>query len=110
MRLQFFVPILNADRVRARLLSGGGRFLPVENAAVVDDFYGNAGINIQWLIGIKGQPISGYLGFDYQIARDNLSTRSFSIGIKIPLYAEIYQKSPWNPRAFSQTIIALRAR
>jgi Autotransporter beta-domain/Bacterial Ig domain len=85
IRLEMVKENVNADPVRARLLSGGVGFLPVENAAVVDDFYGNAGINIQWLTGIKGQPISGYLGFDYQFARDNLSTRSFSIGIKIPL-------------------------
>ncbi len=84
-KLEFFKENADTDPVRARLVSNVSGFLPIAPNVEIDNMYGNAGLSLQWLTGYKGQPINGFLGFDYQFARDNFSARTLSIGIKIPL-------------------------
>jgi uncharacterized protein YhjY with autotransporter beta-barrel domain len=84
-KVEFIKENADTDPVRARLVSNVSGFLPVAPNVEIDNTYGNAGLSLQWLTGIKGQPINAYLGFDYQFSRDNFSARTFSIGVKIPL-------------------------
>jgi uncharacterized protein with beta-barrel porin domain len=83
-RVEFVSEQDHSDQVFAQLASNVSGFLPI-NDTPVDQRYGTAGLSLQWLTGIKGQPISVFFGFDYLFGRDQFDGRSLSLGVKVPL-------------------------
>ncbi len=82
-RLEFIRESDDTEQAFAQLTGGASGFLPL-TPVDLDQSYGNASVSLQWITGIKGQPISVFLGFDFQFARDQMSSRSASLGVKIP--------------------------
>jgi uncharacterized protein YhjY with autotransporter beta-barrel domain len=82
-RLEFVRESDDTEQAFAQLTGGASGFLPL-TPVDLDQSYGNASVSLQWLTGIKGQPISVFLGFDFQFARDQINSRSASLGVKIP--------------------------
>jgi uncharacterized protein YhjY with autotransporter beta-barrel domain len=84
VRVEFTRESADSDPLRARLAGSVSGFLPVAAQEKVDDAYGNAGLSLQWITGVKGRPISFNFGFDYLFGRDGFAGKSLSIGGRIP--------------------------
>jgi uncharacterized protein with beta-barrel porin domain len=83
-KVEFVSERESSDQVFARLASNVSGFLPL-NDTPVDQTYGNAGVSLQWLTGVKGQPLSVFFAFDYLFGRDQFTGRTLSLGVKVPL-------------------------
>ena len=84
LRVEFRKENDQRDQINARLIDSAFGIVKVRDNLVVDDFYGNAGLNLQWITGIRGQAVNFYFGLDYLFARAGFSGQNISLGAKIP--------------------------
>lgn len=83
VNVEFHNETQNLDIVHARLVNG--RYGTVNVPMPEDDNrYGTFGFNLQWLSGGAGQPISSFIGYGMVFGRDNVESKSFTLGVKLP--------------------------
>jgi outer membrane autotransporter protein len=83
-RLEFYRENQRINDNVARLVNG----TPVLVELVNDPFdksYGSFGLNLQWLYGIYGTPISSFVGYEHTFGKTGFKINRFTLGVKIPL-------------------------
>ncbi len=71
------------DAIFARLLAGGAS-VPVQIARP-DRRYATARFSLSWMTSVGAHPLSAFFGFDVDIGRSDYDSRTFMLGLRIPL-------------------------
>ncbi len=83
-RLEFYRENQRINQNFARLING----TPVLVELASDPFdksYGSFGLNLQWLYGIYGTPISSFVGYEHTFGKSGFKINRVTFGVKIPL-------------------------
>jgi uncharacterized protein YhjY with autotransporter beta-barrel domain len=83
-RLEFYRESQKVENSFARLVSGSPVVVPLA-ADPFDRSYGTFGLNLQWLTGVYGTPISSFVGYEHTFGKTGLKVNRFLLGIKIPI-------------------------
>ncbi len=68
----------------ARLVNGTPVLVALTSDPI-DKSYGTFGLNLQWLTGIYGTPISSFFGYEHTFGKTGFKVNRFTLGVKIPL-------------------------
>jgi uncharacterized protein YhjY with autotransporter beta-barrel domain len=68
----------------ARLVNGTPVLVALTSDPI-DKSYGTFGLNLQWLYGIYGTPISSFFGYEHTFGKTGFKVNRFTLGVKIPL-------------------------
>lgn len=71
------------DAIFARLLAGGPS-VPVQLARP-DRGYATARFSLSWMTSVRAHPLSAFFGFDVDVGRSDYDSRTFMLGLRIPL-------------------------
>ena len=83
-RLELLTEARKQNDTFVRLVNGSAVFVPL-TAEPLDKQFGTFALNLQWITGVAGTPISSFIGVEHTFGKSGFKNNRFMLGVKVPL-------------------------